>query len=498
MQIAGWPTGNVNAGQAPEPSAMMEPGRVRGWPNGTQVGGNAATNLLAQAVGWWDASLYRPGDRFLRNRGTGRELLDLRLGSSFEANSNDPQFLAPEDRGYVYLPGGSANRLQVPDEAALDITGDIDLRALVALDNWTPSAISPIINKLSSTGNQRSYRLSVGTNGTLVFAYWPDGVTAAARVSTASAGLGIGTIKWVRVTLDADNGASGHDVSFYLSDDCVTWTQLGATVTTAGVASIFASSAVLEIGSTSSAGQALTGKVYAAQVWDGIEGSGGTKVLDIDCDAITSGSATSFTAVTNQTVTVNRSTSGRKAVAMPSRWNNGRACFLFGTDDYMEVQDAWQHQMLNFAGGDSFTVLAVVRQWGTVASGATLIGKADSNARSVAAPRWNMRYGASNTAFGQLDDGSTYSETTSVTVSLGAVSVVAMTVTNGDARTSLGSTLAASVARASRGLVNRSPVQISRFAATGFADYEFLAAAIFRRALTADEIALITRHYTGA
>ena len=94
-------------------------------------------------------------------------------------------------------------------------------------------------------------------------------------------------------------------------------------------------------------------RFYRAQVLDGIDG---TTVLDVDTSVVTSGSDTSFPALTGQTVTINRSTSGRKAVAVT------HPLWLFGTDDYMEVAD---NDLIDFGASDSFTVLAVVRQWAT-------------------------------------------------------------------------------------------------------------------------------------
>jgi hypothetical protein len=298
----------------------MLPGRIEGYPQGSQRSANTAERLLSQAVGWWDAAAYRDGDRLLRNRGVAGELLDLQLGSSDRvATTNDPLFLAPEDTGYVYLPGSVGDFLSVPDENALDITGDIDIRARIARDNWT-SPHAAIIAKWSESSS-RSFFFRVENNTGRLNLFWtPDGTFASSIVKTSSVAPTVanGASLWVRVTLDVDNGASGNDVKFFTSNDGVNWTQLGTTVTTAGVTSIFAGTDPVRIGRAVNT-ISFNGKVYAAQIWDGIEGSGGTKVLDIDCDVITDGSATSFTAVTGQTVTINRSTSGRKAVAVPSR-----------------------------------------------------------------------------------------------------------------------------------------------------------------------------------
>jgi len=217
----------------------------------------------------------------------------------------------------------------------------------------------------------------------------------------------------------------------------------------------------------------------------------GTTVLDIDCDAITSGAATSFTATTGQTVTINRATSGRKSVAMPSKVKGGRPLMLLGTDDYLECLDAAQHGLLNFYGGQSFSIVMVARHWPTLVSGNALISKADVNTRSATAPRWNMRYGTSSTVFGQVDDGASYTESGSPTLTLGALSSSAFLVTAGDVKMGIGSAAATSVARTSKHLANRATVQVGRFATTGYGEFEFLAAAIFRRALTAREITVI-------
>jgi hypothetical protein len=65
------------------------------------------------------------------NLGTGGSDLNGQNGSTSGADSNDARFLEwPGDNAgnYVYLPGVASNYLSVPDEAALDITGDIDIR----------------------------------------------------------------------------------------------------------------------------------------------------------------------------------------------------------------------------------------------------------------------------------------------------------------------------------------------------------------------------------
>jgi hypothetical protein len=172
---------------------------------------------------------------------------------------------------YVYLPGVTGSELvSTPDSAATSITGDLDLRVKIAMTDWTPSANAIVLHKFDDPPG-RSYYFAVTTSGALLLVTSPDG-TAAGLVATSTAVLGLtdGTAKWLRATLDADNGAAGSDVKFYTSDDGVVWTQLGATVTTAGVVTIANTTASLRFGGRS--GNPVAGKGYAAEVRNGING----------------------------------------------------------------------------------------------------------------------------------------------------------------------------------------------------------------------------------
>jgi uncharacterized protein YneR len=230
------------------------------------------------------------GQNTLTNAGNAGALLPTTVGSSLAADSNDAKFLAHDGTNYVYLSGVGGNHLSVPDAAALDITGDIDVRAYISLDDWTPATEHSLVTKFSSPGS-RSYRFSlVGTSGALSLSWTTDGTTLIQTFSTVAPVIADGAPLWVRATLDVDNGASGKTVIYYTSTDGITWTQLGATVTSAGTTSIFASTAPVEIGSDGLGySRRLTGKIYRAQILDGIDG---TTVLDVDTSVITSGADT--------------------------------------------------------------------------------------------------------------------------------------------------------------------------------------------------------------
>lgn len=101
--------------------------------------------------------------------------------------------------GYIYLPGVSLYNLETPDASALDITGDIDIRVKVALDDWTPSSVQMLVAKYISTGNQRSYRLQVDTTGvlSLIWSSLGTAVTANSLTSTVATGIADGAVKWI-------------------------------------------------------------------------------------------------------------------------------------------------------------------------------------------------------------------------------------------------------------------------------------------------------------
>jgi hypothetical protein len=426
------------------------------------------------------------------NLGTGGAALNGQNGSTAGADSNDARFLDwPGVAGnYVYLAGGTQS-LSVPDEAALDIAGDIDLRVFVAPDDWTPAADGMLIGKVNFGGNNMAYLWQLNANGTLTFGWSTTTTDQTYIASTVATAFTDGEAKWLRVTFDVDNGASGRTCKFFTSDDAVTWTQLGADVVQAGTTSIANSSQALRVGNSGIGNTPFVGKVYRAEVWNGIEGSGGTKVLDIDISVITSGSATSFTALTGQTVTINRSTSGRKSVAVVS------PVWLFGTDDYMQVAN---NALINFGAGDSFTLVAIHRPWATQGTNDTLIAKKANTTNTTSG--YNLSGGSSTALQGQAQMGDGTAGITAVSGSRtsGQLTVTAAVrnVTSDNLIVYLNGTAGTAVTDTTTGSINSADVfRIGRLSGAGteYADMELLGVAIFRRALTASEITALTTYY---
>ena len=175
---------------------------------------------------------------------------------------------------FLFLSGAAGNYASTPDAASLDIVGDLDLRVRVNMDDWTPAAESTLIAKYTATGNQRSYALAITATGALIFRWSEDGTVEKTETSSAVNTFTNGTTHWVRATIDVDNGAADAAVNFYTSEDGSTWTALGVEQLNGATTSIFASTAVLELGSqTAGATNRTAGKIYRAQVLSGIAGT---------------------------------------------------------------------------------------------------------------------------------------------------------------------------------------------------------------------------------
>jgi len=193
--------------------------------------------------------------------------------------------LSPAPAGYLLSPV-ELDGAQTPDSANLSITGDIDIRIDVIVDTWT--ARTGLCNKFGAPG-QWSWTLSKTVTNTLTFSWSADGTTPITKASTAAVTVPASGRLALRVTLDVDNGAAGNTVTFYTAPDISgPWTQLGATVVTAGTTSIFDSTAPVQIGRSNS-GIGLVGRVYAFQVYQGIAG---TLRASVDLDSYEAGAAT--------------------------------------------------------------------------------------------------------------------------------------------------------------------------------------------------------------
>ena len=428
------------------------------------------------------------------NLGTGGSTLDAQYGSTGGADTNDPRHLAHTGTNYIYAPGAAtADNLSIPHVAGEQVGDVMDIRIDLAAEDWTPTGTLFIAGKATSlSAASTSWAIGLDSSNRFYFAV-SDGTTIPLwrPAVMASAPFVDGQRLRLRVTYTRNTGGGSYAMGLDYSIDFTTplgditeWTNISSTTGAAiGAMQDIATPLYVTAYRNSTAG--VPGKYYGFHLK-----VGGVTKVDIDTSVITSGRATSFPARTGQTVTINRTTSGRKVVAVTA------PCWLLGTDDYLEVPD---DPLLDFAAGESFTVLVAHRARATFGTSDALAAKkADTTA---ATQGWALTAGSSTAAQAQLQVGDGAAGATAVSGSRtsGAVSVVAgvrdttadtLTVyLNGTAGTPVTDTTTSSSA-------NAEVLRIGRLsgAAAGYADAEVMAAAVWRRALTAAEIAALTSY----
>lgn len=203
-------------------------------------------------------------------------------GAALDDYEFDPDVLnyyrtTPIDPPPGLLLNGSTNSFaSTADVAALDIVGDLDVRCEFRMPVWPPPGQPRLIAKYGVTGNQCSYQLRINPDGRIHLSWSVTGNPSGApgRASTIPLSYTAGDTIGVRATLDVNDGAGNHTVTFYYSTDFTVWTQLGAPVVTVGTTSIFASTTPVSIGArTVPEADWMTGTVTRAQIRSGIVGT---------------------------------------------------------------------------------------------------------------------------------------------------------------------------------------------------------------------------------
>lgn len=153
-----------------------------------------------------------------------------------------------------------------PDSVATSITGDIDLRVdMLPRGGWRRGEDRPLLIKWGSTG-QLSYYLALLSSGRLRLFWSTTGSDFPSATSTVPVPFPVVGRRAVRVTFDVNNGAGGNTATFYTAATISgPWVQLGAPVVSAGVTSIFDSTASTRV-------YAFDSDLYSAEVRNGIGG----------------------------------------------------------------------------------------------------------------------------------------------------------------------------------------------------------------------------------
>ncbi|MGI5408215.1 hypothetical protein ACQEV9_15610 [Streptomyces chartreusis] len=245
--------------------------------------------------------------------------LDNRAGKYSQRNAMSPLFgligrntpirvsLPSSEDHYLQQDGRAGCNATTPDAAALDITGDLDVRAEIAPD-WYGPANQMIFGKWDRDAAQESWAVHIH-DGQIGFLWSSDGATSFGVEKVLP--LSLPERAAIRVVFDADNGSGAFEIRFYWAESLDApsgWTFIGQQAIL-GTGSIFASTSPLTIGLTGLSGTParprtpMHGRGYRYQVRNGIDG---TVVASPDFRAATPG-ATSLVDSSGRTWTLSGS-----------------------------------------------------------------------------------------------------------------------------------------------------------------------------------------------
>src|SRR5690606_12788939 len=151
----------------------------------------------------------------------------------------------------LYLKPVYGSNAIVESISSLDLTNDIDVRIDLHLKSTHPAGWNAVLAGRADNSGPYSWRLEVTPNREIEFFWSTTGTAPANTVESDIEVLPSSARATLRVTMDVDNGAGGHDVAFYVGYDGVdgSFTQIGPTITGAGTTSINNAAADLIIGS---------------------------------------------------------------------------------------------------------------------------------------------------------------------------------------------------------------------------------------------------------
>ena len=128
---------------------------------------------------------------------------------------------APGPTGHM-LVSGDTSSATTPNNAALNITTDIDLRIELALDTIPAQDLTTfagqsqtIFGRYNTSGNQRSWRILIDPYGQPTYTWSTDGTNNFEMVCNRQLPYSPGQRFALRVTHDVNDGAGGNVITFY-------------------------------------------------------------------------------------------------------------------------------------------------------------------------------------------------------------------------------------------------------------------------------------------
>jgi hypothetical protein len=196
---------------------------------------------------------------------------------------------------YLSCPGVTGNHASTPDSADASITGDIDIRADLSADDWTPSATKVILAKWGTSN--LSYWFGLLTTGALSFGRSTNGTGSNFRTSSVL-GFSDGSFHQIRVTYNSTSGLT----SFYEFVNGA-WSLINSD-TMPGAGAIFDGNASVLVGDQNVTGFPWDGRIYRAKIYNGIDGTLAVDFNPADADG---GDTSIVSSATGETWTIHQS-----------------------------------------------------------------------------------------------------------------------------------------------------------------------------------------------
>jgi len=270
----------------------------------------------------------------------------IQMGGSQRGNYLTP---SAANLPVAHFPGVAGNHITIPDDASLDGFNDCTFEAKgVTLTDWaSPATTQGLMNKYKTSGNQRSWRLVVETNGKLKLILSYLGTSGSLDVHESSIAMSLAD----GATADIMAMRNGSTVRFYVNG-----VQFGSDVTGVPTTTLKNSSEDVKIGQgyNTPGGDPMSGKMTRARVWNVAVANPAspteTPVLDVNFEVDATHGDSSFTATIGGTATV--TTSGDN----PCRVIGYPVVRLDGSNDYYSGTFSLDH----LTSGRLFLVCSVL------------------------------------------------------------------------------------------------------------------------------------------
>ncbi len=170
---------------------------------------------------------------------------------------------------------GVSDYINTPDSVANSVTGSLDIIVKVAANDWSPITEQGFIAKYVFATANRAYSFSLATSGIIYLTLSDTGSAPETILSSIGTGAANGTTLWLRVTYNVSTATAqfftATTVGYPQPED---WSQLGTDITSSSKTTIFDSTAPVTIGALGDGSTfAFDGKIYYAEIRDGIDGT---------------------------------------------------------------------------------------------------------------------------------------------------------------------------------------------------------------------------------